>query len=105
MKRVPVSIRRVRFMIPRWAASMVPARRTILVRQGLLLSAPLLAHELAHVTQAETRAWPLAYFAQWVASGFSYHRMPFEVEARRAEVDPWYRAWARALLDDGGWNQ
>jgi hypothetical protein len=39
-----------------------------------------------------------AYVAQWVASGFSYARMPFEVEARAAEVDPFYRAWARDLI-------
>jgi hypothetical protein len=98
MARVSVSIKRKSFLIPFWATAQVPWKRTIWVRTGVKLTPTLLAHELAHITQAERRPWPLAYFMQWVTSGFSYFNMPFEVEARRAEVDPWYRAWARDIL-------
>jgi hypothetical protein len=98
MTRVPATIKRVRFLIPFWAASQVPAKRTIWVKRGIALTPTLLAHELAHVQQAERHLWPLAYFMQWATSGFRYFNMPFEVEARRAEVDPWYRAWARDIL-------
>jgi hypothetical protein len=98
MTRVPVLIQRKRFLIPMWAAAQVPWKRTIWVRTGTDLTPTLLAHELAHVQQAERHPWPLAYFMQWAATGFKYHSMPFEVEARRAEVDPWYRAWAEDLL-------
>jgi len=99
MTRVPVRITRKRFLIPFWAVSQVPRKRTIWVRRDVRLGANLLAHELAHVQQAERHPWPLAYFMQWAATGFSYTRMPFEVEARRAERDPWYRAWADDILD------
>lgn len=98
MIRVPVAIKRVPFLIPFWAAAQVPAKRTIWVRSGVKLTPTLLAHELAHVQQAERHPWPLAYFMQWASSGFKYHSMPFEVEARKAEVDPWYRSWAEDLL-------
>ena len=98
MTRVPVRIKRVPFLIPTWAAAMVPTKRTILVRTGVTLTQRLLAHELAHVAQAEKHPWPLAYFAQWAASGFSYFNMPFEVEARRASREPWYLAWASDIL-------
>ena len=98
MTRIPVRIKRVPFLIPTWAAAMVPTKRTILVRTGVTLNQRLLAHELAHVIQAEQYPWPLAYFVQWATTGFDYHSMPFEAEARRAETDPFYLSWARDLL-------
>jgi hypothetical protein len=98
MTRVPVLIQRKRFLIPMWAAAQVPWKRTIWVRKNVPLTPTLLAHELAHVQQAERHPWPLAYFAQWASTGFKYHSMPFEVEARRAEKDPWYRAWASDII-------
>jgi hypothetical protein len=99
LERVPVTIRRSA-LVPPGAAAWVPVRRLILVRPSEPLTERLLAHELAHVTQAETFSWPLAYLAQWARTGFSYSRMPFEVAARKAEVDPWYRAWAHDLMRD-----
>jgi len=96
--RVPVRIVRSRFLWPPWVTAMVPVKRTILVRASANLDRRLLAHELRHVTQAETAAWPLAYALQWVATGFSYRNMPFEREARAAESDPKYLTWADDLL-------
>lgn len=98
MVRCPVLIKRKSFLIPFWAAAQVPAKRTIWVKRGVTLTPTLLAHELAHVIQAEQYPWPLAYFMQWASSGFKYHSMPFEVEARRAEKDPWYRSWASDII-------
>lgn len=98
MRRVPVRIKRALFLIPFWAGAQVPVKRVILVRRGVTLTRPFLAHELAHVIQAESHPWPLAYFMQWVASGFSYTRMQFEVAARAAEKHPWYLAWADELI-------
>jgi hypothetical protein len=96
--QVPVQIARVPFLVPSWAAAQVPRKRTIWVRKDVSLSERLLAHELCHVAQAERHPWPTAYFAQWALTGFSYRDMPFEVEARAAENEPFYRAWARELL-------
>ena len=98
MTRVPVAIQRKRFLIPAWAAAQVPWGRTIWVRSGVKLTPALLAHELCHVQQAERHPWPLAYFMQWAASGFSYFNMPFEVEARKAAKEPWYLSWANDIL-------
>jgi len=100
MTRVPVRITRKQRLTPAWAAAMVPWRRTIWVRAGVNVTPRLLAHELAHVTQAERCAWPLAYFVQWLATGRDYHAMPFEIEARAAESNPWYLAWAEDILRD-----
>lgn len=99
MTRVPVTVRHSSLpFFPRWVAATVPAKRTILVREGFTLDRRLLAHELRHVTQAEHAAWPLAYVIQWARSGFSYTRMPYEREARAAERDERYLAWADDLL-------
>jgi hypothetical protein len=68
------------------------------VRPGVPLSRRLLAHELCHVLQAERHAWPFAYVWQWMQYGFSYYRMPFEVEAREAERDDAFLAWADSVL-------
>ena len=97
LARVPVTIKRSR-LVPPGAATWVPVPRLILVRPGEPITERLLAHELGHVVQAEEFVWPLAYVLQWARTGFSYSRMPFEVEARKAETDPWYRAWAHDLM-------
>jgi hypothetical protein len=95
--RVPVIIKRGPTpMLGAW----VPLKRTIVFTPGVTITERLLAHELCHVTQAERHPWPLAYVTQWLLTGMSYTRMPFEVEARAAEVQPFYRAWARDLLGD-----
>jgi hypothetical protein len=100
MTRVPVRVARSAFVPPR-AHAWVPRRRTVLVRHRVPLSRQLLAHELVHVQQAERRAWPLAYILQWITTGFSYTRMPFEVEARAGESEPFYLDWADTLLKAG----
>lgn len=102
MTRVPVTIKRVPFLIPFWAAAMVPARRVIWVRHNVTLDVTLLAHELVHVLQAERHPWPAAYVSQWFLTGMDYHAMPFEVEARRGAKEPFYRAWAAQLLRETG---
>jgi hypothetical protein len=102
MMQVPVVVKRSSLPgYPRWVAATVPCKRTVLVRPGVALTARLLAHELAHVLQAERHPWPLAYLMQWVASGFNYHAMPFEVEARKMEREPFMLSWARDLLEEG----
>ena len=98
MTRVPVRIARVPRWTLFWTYGMVPVKRTILLRRDLTISVTGLAHELAHVLQAERHPWPLAYVTQWALTGFDYHAMPFEVEARRASREPFYRAWASDLL-------
>jgi len=100
MTRVPVTIKRsrMRFMPQRFVA-WVPRQRVIVVRTGARADRYLLAHELRHVMQAEGRPWPLVYIAQWVRHAFRYDRMPFERQARRAESDPAYLAWADDLLE------
>jgi len=101
MKRVPVTIKRrpMRFH-PKRFVSWVPRQRTVVVRHGETLTRALLAHELRHVIQAEKHSWPLAYLAQWVLTGFSYRDMPFEREARAAQTDPAYLAWADDLMQE-----
>ena len=98
--RVPVTITRSP-LVPNGVRAWVPLRRTIVVAPGTDLTEHLLAHELKHVEQAELHPWPAAYVWQWVRTGFNYTRMPFEVAARHAEGEPFYRAWARDLLEDG----
>jgi hypothetical protein len=100
--RVPVSIKRVRWLGLPWVRAMVPLKRRILVRRDVVLTERLLAHELKHVQQAERHPWPLAYVTQWVLTGFKYRRMPFERQARAAEDAPFYRLWARDLLRELG---
>jgi hypothetical protein len=95
-----VTIRRSRLpFFPKWVGATVPWKRTVLFRHGVPVTPSFLAHELAHVHQAERHPWPLAYLAQWVRTGFRYHRMPFEIEARAAERDPDYLAWSRVILE------
>ena len=96
MKRVPVTITRA--WVPPGFAAWVPKPRTIIVGHNVVLTQRLLAHELAHVLQAEEYRWPSAYVWQWITTGFSYTRMPFEVEARAAEKNIWYLAWACDLM-------
>ena len=97
--RVPVTLVRHSPLGGTWITAQVPFKRTIWVRPGATLTRRLLAHELRHVIQAETRPWPLAYFWQWATTTRNYHTMPFEVEARAAEKDPEYLAWAEEILD------
>jgi hypothetical protein len=98
LARVPVSIRRCWLFVPKGFGAWVPVRRTIIFRTGEPITERGLAHELCHVLQAEDRPWPIAYVLQWVQYGFKHRNMPFEIAAHKAEVDPWFRAWARDLL-------
>lgn len=98
MTRVPVRIVRRAPLGGGWVAAQVPRKRTIWVRPGADLTPRLLAHELRHVVQAEHALWPLAYLVQWARAGFSYHRMPYEIEARAAENDVRYLDWAAELI-------
>ena len=98
MVRIPVRIVRRTPFGGAWVAAQVPFKRTIWVRPSVDLTARLLAHELRHVIQAERAIWPLAYVIQWARTGFSYHRMSYEREARAAETDARYLAWAEDLI-------
>ena len=95
--RVPVTIKRSS-VVPDGFAAWVPVKRTILIAPHTLATPRLIAHELAHVLQAESAVWPLAYVLQWIANGFKYESMPYEVQARKAEVSPVMLEWARDVL-------
>jgi len=58
----------------------------------------LVAHELRHIVQWNEHGpgYLIAYNAQVATHG--YHDAPYEVDARAAEMDPWYRAWARDVI-------
>ena len=99
--RVPVNMRRS-ILVPPGFAAWVPVRRTILIARGAEVSERLVAHECVHLLQAERHVWPAAYVWQWLTTGLSYTRMRYEVEARAAESEPFYRAWAAALLEAWG---
>jgi hypothetical protein len=99
MRRVPVSVDIQSPIGGAWIAAQVPLKRTIWVRPGISMTKRLIAHELRHVVQAETRPWPLAYFWQWLTTGRNYWTMPFEREARAAETDPFYLQWAEEVID------
>ena len=101
MTRVPVKLRRSP-LVPAGFTAWVPVKRTVLIRRDVEVTERLIAHECVHLIQAERHAWPAAYVWQWIRTGFSYTNMPFEVEARAGEVDPFYRAWAKALIVELG---
>jgi len=93
-----VRLRRVPWLMPRWAQAQVWGR-TILLRRGVPLTEALLGHELAHVDQ--WRRYGAARFLWRYVAGLvrrGYWRHPLEVEARAAAHDPRYRRWARAVL-------
>ena len=98
-QRIPVTIERVKRLWPPWVGARV-FRRTIFVREGVPLTRKFLAHELCHVLQRERLGWRFlgAYLLGWAGAGFSYEMNPLEVEAREAERDPWFLAWADGLL-------
>lgn len=97
MRRTPVAMRIG--WTPPGAHAWVPLPRTIVVRSAELVTERLVAHELAHVLQAEANPpWPLTYVWQWIRTGFSYTRMPFEVSARAAERNEAMLEWARDLI-------
>lgn len=98
MTKIPVHLTYSTPLGGAWVAAQVPFKRTIWVRPGTPLTTRLIAHELRHVIQAETRPWPLAYFWQWLTTGRNYHTMPFEREARAAETDPFYLDWAKEVI-------
>ena len=101
--RVPVEVRVVDRIWPArttdgtTVAGRVMRPTLIVVLEGHA-SERLVAHELCHVLQwyRVGPAFPLVYAAQSVLRG--YRGMPLEVEARAAEGDPWFLAWARDLL-------
>jgi len=76
----------------------VTGPRDIIVLPQWSTNAPLIAHELCHAVQWRTfgAGFPITYAKQALA--FGYWDAPFEVEARAAESDPWYLAWALDLI-------
>lgn len=104
---VMVRIRLVRlpFLIPTWAGGQVLFPRTIFYTGQL--SAPLLAHEIAHVYQIEElglfQYW-FAYLTDLILSG--YNKNILEVEAEAAVKD--HIGYAKYLIEkevDGRWYQ
>ena len=97
MQRFPFTVWRTP-LVPDGFAAWVPCKRQVWVAPNTVVTPRLMAHEIAHLIQAENAVWPLAYVIQWAATGFSYTNMPFEVEARAAERDETMLAWARDVL-------
>lgn len=97
MKRVPVRILRVPFLVPPTALAQVPWFRTILVRKDVSLGIRILAHELCHVDQWER--YKLGMVVRYLTGlRLGYWDNPLEVEARKAERNPDYISWAESIL-------
>lgn len=101
MRRVPVTIEYVDKLWPDWVGARV-SNRTIYVRKGITLTPKFLAHELRHIVQRNELGWRFlfAYLAHYALAGFNYAGSRMEQEARAAESDPAYLAWAHELLRD-----
>lgn len=100
LNRPRVRLRRVPWLIPSWAQAQAWPR-LILIRRGVPLTETLLAHELAHVQQWQRLgliAFIWTYCRYFLRYGYADH--PLEEEARAAAADPWYRCWARLLLQE-----
>jgi hypothetical protein len=98
MKVEGVRIVRVPFLIPNWAAGQAwPG--TVLVKRGAAISRRFLAHELRHVDQWRERLY-VGFAIQYLyqLARFGYWKHPLEVDARNAEADPYYLAWADRVL-------
>jgi len=88
----------VPWLIPTWARAQA-WWTVILVKRGVRLTAPLLAHELAHVLQWRSLGvWRFLwrYARGYLRYGYAGH--PLEVAARQAETDDYYLTWARKIL-------
>jgi len=98
MKRIPVRIRIVPFLIPTWAAAQVILPNVILIKRGTSITRALIAHELTHVKQwnAYGIMFPLLYMWQLARHGYAGNR--FEIEARAAERNSAYLAWADDII-------
>ena len=100
--RVPVTLTWLAVLLPTWAAAQVIMPRRVFVRKGVRLSERLLAHELCHVVQWEREG--LAFAGRYLFSVLrhGYHNSPYEIEARQAESEPFYRQWACDVLIENG---
>jgi hypothetical protein len=94
----PIRLIIVPWLIPRWARAQVWGR-VILIRRGAAVTEQLLAHELAHVLQWRLMGilpFMFYYLKYFVRHGYQNH--PLERQARAAEEQDFYRAWARRML-------
>lgn len=95
-----VRIRRVRFMVPKWAGAQVLGPSTIRVRQGVPLTARLLAHEMVHIFQYHHRgtlAMWMQYLIGMLKAGYDSH--PLEDIAYKVEGTPRALEYATAMLN------
>lgn len=87
--KLEVTIKRVKFMIPQWAGAQVLWPRVIRIREDIDLTPRLLAHEMVHVFQFESKGklsmW-LSYAIAYLKSGYDNH--PMEDIAYRVESQP-----------------
>jgi hypothetical protein len=102
MKKVPVKLKKG-FVFGDFIG-WVPLPRTIIYKNGYTPNKRFVAHELCHVVQYEKYGWKFlpVYVWQWVTSGFSYMKIPMEMEARYMESDPEYLSWAEEVLRQYG---
>jgi hypothetical protein len=87
--RTPVTVKRG--WVPPGFLAWVPRKRTLVISHGVILPDKYLARLLRHVDQAEsTRVWWLEY---------ALKRRRYRADARKAETEPYYRAWAADIQD------
>jgi hypothetical protein len=95
---MPVRLISVPWLIPAWAQAQVWGN-FILIRRGVTVTEKLLAHELAHVRQWQTRG--LVPFLWHYLTGlirYGYQDHPLELEARAAEHNPSFLHDARQII-------
>jgi hypothetical protein len=68
-------------------AAAVTLGRTIVVHPSVRLTPRLLRHEMAHVRQWQERPFTFALRYAWNHVRHGYDANPYEVEARRAELE------------------
>lgn len=88
------------FLIPTWAHAQVLWSNTILVRKGIVITPQLIAHELAHVDQANRMGlWRYWYTYATLLKQYGYHKHPMELEAHKYERDPAQLIRARKVME------
>lgn len=92
---------RVERLFPPWVGATI-SNNIIYVRRDVTLSVHLLAHELCHLHQRQRLGWRFlfVYLWQWAMAGFSYRGIRLEQEAEAASSEPYYRDWARRVIEE-----
>ncbi len=106
MTRPPVRIEVVPHLWPRNTVERVSLRLIRWSSLYLPITVRDLAHALRHVIHREELGWRYlpVYVWFWLLAGGRHSRHRMENEARAAETDPWYLAWAVDLIEAESWE-